>query len=459
VKIKLDENLPAGLANDLKVLGHDADTAREEGLTGRPDKDLWDAAGAAERFLVTQDLDFSDLRAFGKRATAGVLVIRLAEPSRIRLTRRVTEIFRTENVESWIGCLVVATDRIRAGQERIASRYRANRTRHRRVTQVGEGPERIPRTPRDSLQAWDLRPEGAMTNLILVAPGVLVLAFVGWSQDTSRPVPTTRPAPKLRLELKTSTPTVVSGQSPDVTAELLNEGAEPIVVPLPSEGSLVKTHTPIVRWTPPMGRYGGCGSIMPRPTEVVTLQPRQRVNLGRWIGRPTLPGPGKHSVSLEIENVPSLHLSRSPPDPRVTSSQPFKVTSNVVVVERAPDIDPSLLKVTEEEIRARRKLDLDAIDRLKAAGADLSKPLLVRHQFICPDKTSAGRITDWASRHGYNVSRHVPGKWKGEDAISFDLVKSLVPDIESVTRATTPMLEIARLRGGHYEGWDRDVEK
>jgi predicted nuclease of predicted toxin-antitoxin system len=111
VKIKLDENLPAALATDLQALGHDVDTVREEGLTGRPDQDLWVAARAAERFLVTQDLDFSDLREFAKRATPGVLVIRLAEPSRIRLTRRVTEIFRTENVEAWIGCLVVATDR------------------------------------------------------------------------------------------------------------------------------------------------------------------------------------------------------------------------------------------------------------------------------------------------------------------------------------------------------------
>jgi predicted nuclease of predicted toxin-antitoxin system len=51
VKIKLDENLPAGLAKDLQALGHDVDTVREEGLTGRPDQDLWVAARAAERFF------------------------------------------------------------------------------------------------------------------------------------------------------------------------------------------------------------------------------------------------------------------------------------------------------------------------------------------------------------------------------------------------------------------------
>jgi predicted nuclease of predicted toxin-antitoxin system len=111
VKIKLDENLPAALAKDLRRLDHDGDAASDEGLAGRPDQDLWDAAHAAGRFLVTQDLDFSDIRLFAKRASSGVLIIRLAEPSKSRLTRRVAEILEAENVESWIGCLVVATDR------------------------------------------------------------------------------------------------------------------------------------------------------------------------------------------------------------------------------------------------------------------------------------------------------------------------------------------------------------
>jgi hypothetical protein len=35
VKFKLDENLPAELASDLRVLGRQGDTVFEEGLTGR----------------------------------------------------------------------------------------------------------------------------------------------------------------------------------------------------------------------------------------------------------------------------------------------------------------------------------------------------------------------------------------------------------------------------------------
>lgn len=64
MKIKLDENLPSGLVIPLERLGHEVDTVHKENLTGRPDVEVWEAAQQESRFLVTQDLDFSDLRHF-----------------------------------------------------------------------------------------------------------------------------------------------------------------------------------------------------------------------------------------------------------------------------------------------------------------------------------------------------------------------------------------------------------
>lgn len=64
MKVKLDENLSARLVRVLAELGHDADTVPQEGLAGRPDVGIWAAAQTAERFLITQDLDFSDIRRF-----------------------------------------------------------------------------------------------------------------------------------------------------------------------------------------------------------------------------------------------------------------------------------------------------------------------------------------------------------------------------------------------------------
>ena len=55
MKLKLDENLPERLVAVLTGLGHDVDTVRAERLIGRADSEVWNAAQAAHRFLVTQD--------------------------------------------------------------------------------------------------------------------------------------------------------------------------------------------------------------------------------------------------------------------------------------------------------------------------------------------------------------------------------------------------------------------
>ena len=110
MNIKLDENLPERLVASLQRLGHDVDTVPAERLAGHDDAEVWDAAQAAERFLITQDLDFSDMRRYAPGTHAGLLLVRLARPGRDALLARVAMVFATEPVESWHRCLVVATD-------------------------------------------------------------------------------------------------------------------------------------------------------------------------------------------------------------------------------------------------------------------------------------------------------------------------------------------------------------
>lgn len=64
MKIKLDENLPSALVYRLQALGHEVDTVPGEHLTGCNDEEVWLAAQRDERFLITQDLDFSDIRRY-----------------------------------------------------------------------------------------------------------------------------------------------------------------------------------------------------------------------------------------------------------------------------------------------------------------------------------------------------------------------------------------------------------
>lgn len=111
MKIKLDENLPLGLAYLLQDLGHDVHTTREEGLSGHADGDIWQTAQEESRFLITQDMDFSDSRKFSPGSHCGILLVRLRTPGRGNLIDRVSTLFENENIADWNRCFVVATER------------------------------------------------------------------------------------------------------------------------------------------------------------------------------------------------------------------------------------------------------------------------------------------------------------------------------------------------------------
>lgn len=111
MRIKVDENLPTALVGLLAAAGHDVDSVPQEGLTGQCDDEIWSAAQAAGRFLITQDLDFSDTRRFTPGTHHGLLLVRLADPSRRKLLARMQNIIATHEIERWRGCFVVSTDR------------------------------------------------------------------------------------------------------------------------------------------------------------------------------------------------------------------------------------------------------------------------------------------------------------------------------------------------------------
>jgi len=111
MRVKLDENIPATLVPALSALGHDVDTVVEQGLGGLPDEDVWSAVKRDRRFLVTQDLDFSDIRTFSHGDPAGILPVRLKVPGRSTVATRIQSLFTSEDVGSWEGCVVIASDR------------------------------------------------------------------------------------------------------------------------------------------------------------------------------------------------------------------------------------------------------------------------------------------------------------------------------------------------------------
>lgn len=110
MKIKLDENLPRRLQGALAELGHDVDTAVAEGLGGMDDGVVWAATQRAGRFLITQDLDFSDIKRFMPGSHHGMLLVRLRDPGREALLQHILSAFTRGEADVWDGCFVVLTE-------------------------------------------------------------------------------------------------------------------------------------------------------------------------------------------------------------------------------------------------------------------------------------------------------------------------------------------------------------
>ncbi len=110
MKVRLDENIPSRLIPELERMGHSVQSVATDLLQGRSDEEIWEAVRRERSFFVTQDLDFSDLRQFAPGTHPGILLVRLREPGRKALFERLRNLFESEDVESWKGCFVVATD-------------------------------------------------------------------------------------------------------------------------------------------------------------------------------------------------------------------------------------------------------------------------------------------------------------------------------------------------------------
>jgi|SRR5947209_3571211 len=95
MKIKLDHNLSPYLTEILKELGHDARSAREEGLSKASDTLLLYQASTEDRILFTLDKGFADVDKYPPESHAGIVVFQQVRNETIeRVERRLC--FRTE---------------------------------------------------------------------------------------------------------------------------------------------------------------------------------------------------------------------------------------------------------------------------------------------------------------------------------------------------------------------------
>ena len=90
--------------------GYNADTVGDEGLSGAEDDIVWQQACDRQRFFITLDLDFSDVRRFPPGTHPGILLLRPRSGSRQAVLEVLSRVVSEHQLESLQGCLAVADE-------------------------------------------------------------------------------------------------------------------------------------------------------------------------------------------------------------------------------------------------------------------------------------------------------------------------------------------------------------
>lgn len=118
MRVKIDENLHAEVADLFRFHGHDAQTVHEEGLQGHPDSEIAEVARCEGRVVVTLDLDFSNIRDYPPEHYQGLVVLRIGDQSRRHVMRVMEQVIAVLDCAPLAGHLWVVSEagiRIRPG--------------------------------------------------------------------------------------------------------------------------------------------------------------------------------------------------------------------------------------------------------------------------------------------------------------------------------------------------------
>jgi predicted nuclease of predicted toxin-antitoxin system len=109
--VKIDEDLPRQIADLVAAQGYDATTVMGQGWSGVSDDQLWPRVQEEERWLITADKGFADLRKHPAGSHAGVILLRAPEESRRAYLELAAIALDRLNLDDLAGAVVVVTHR------------------------------------------------------------------------------------------------------------------------------------------------------------------------------------------------------------------------------------------------------------------------------------------------------------------------------------------------------------
>ena len=110
-RVKVDEDLPEAVARLFTEAGYPAETVRDQGWSGLQDAPLWERVQAEQRWLVTADKGFGDVRTYAPGTYVGVVLMRAMVESRRQYIELAQAAVRSVRLEEVAGCLVVVPPR------------------------------------------------------------------------------------------------------------------------------------------------------------------------------------------------------------------------------------------------------------------------------------------------------------------------------------------------------------
>lgn len=111
LKVTVDEDLPRQAVQVLRDHGYDAASVVDQGMGGWKDPQIWIAVQREERFFVTADKGFGDIRTYPPGKHFGVLLLRPDEDGIRPVMELLKQVLNSYPLEDLVGVVTVATPR------------------------------------------------------------------------------------------------------------------------------------------------------------------------------------------------------------------------------------------------------------------------------------------------------------------------------------------------------------
>ena len=111
MRVKVDEDLPTAISQLLRAAGYDALNVLEQRMGGWKDVEVWKTVQAEQRFLVTADKGFGDIRVYPPGTHAGVLILRPDEDGIRPMVELIQQTLNAYTLDILVGTVTVVTPR------------------------------------------------------------------------------------------------------------------------------------------------------------------------------------------------------------------------------------------------------------------------------------------------------------------------------------------------------------